>query len=355
MINDKNLSQEGGEKSTNFQGQNITIHNGLSYSDVKEIFLDLFKENFIQLKNEAAEIAQKRATEITDKFLTVLNGKNPELIEAFKDPALQDALFTTQKEFAKSGDNDLGDLLVDILIERAQTPARNMLQLVLNESLKIVPSLTISQLDVITLNFILLRTVNLDLENFHQLSQLIQENIEPFTENLFSDIGQYNYLEFQRCGSIKTPPHSNLMKGWLKKWIRNYQGLFSKGIEREVILQQINDFDQFEHLFVPCLHNNELLQVGFLNEFDLNEALNDLKVTFDVEDKIKRFFRDFTMTTNEVKDLLVKTNPCMLKLFDILDKSAFKNFELSSVGIAIAHANFRRRTGKTLDLSLWIN
>ena len=47
MINNKNLKQEGGEKSTNLQGQNVNIYNGISYADAKEIFQDLFKSNFL--------------------------------------------------------------------------------------------------------------------------------------------------------------------------------------------------------------------------------------------------------------------------------------------------------------------
>jgi hypothetical protein len=61
------------------------------------------------------------------------------------------------------------------------------------------------------------------------------------------------------------------------------------------------------------------------------------------------------MNAPEVKDLLIKTNPCMEKVFETWNKSRFKNFEVSSVGIAISHANYRRRTGRTLDLSIWIN
>ena len=83
MINDKNLKQEGGEKSTNLQGQNVNIYNGISYSDAKEIFKDLFRANFLELKHEAADIAQTRAEEITGKFLDKLNSKSPEVNLSF--------------------------------------------------------------------------------------------------------------------------------------------------------------------------------------------------------------------------------------------------------------------------------
>ena len=61
MINDRNLKQEGGEQSTNFQGQTVKVYHGITYTDAKEIALDVFKTNFIHLKNEAA---QKRLQKI---------------------------------------------------------------------------------------------------------------------------------------------------------------------------------------------------------------------------------------------------------------------------------------------------
>jgi hypothetical protein len=224
MINDKNLKQEGGEKSTNLQGQNVNIYNGISYSDAKEIFNDLFKSNFLQLKHEAADVAQQRAEEITGKFLNDLNTKSPESIAEFKEPAMQDALFTAQKEYAKSGDLDLGDLLVDILVDRVQTNTRNMLQLVLDESLKIAPSLTVEQLDTLSLNFLLTRTRSTAISDFNGFAQMIKRDIEPFVNNLLSDNNHYNYLEFHRCGHIRTGNYGNLETSWKK----TYKGLFSK-------------------------------------------------------------------------------------------------------------------------------
>jgi hypothetical protein len=44
----------------------------------------------------------------------------------------------------------------------------------------------------------------------------------------------------------------------------------------------------------------------------------------------------------------------MENVLELWNNSPFKRFELSSVGISIAHANFRRKTGETLDLSIWI-
>lgn len=351
MINDKNLKQEGGNKSTNLQGQNVNIYNGISYSDAKEIFNDLFKSNFLQLKLEAADVAQQRAEEITNKFFNDLNAKSPQSIEEFKEPAMQDALFTAQKEYAKSGDSDLGDLLVDILVDRAQTNTRNMLQLVLDESLKIAPSLTVQQLDTLSLNFLLIRTRSTGITDFNGLAQMIKRDIEPFVDNLLSDNNQYNYLEFHRCGHVRTGNYGNLETNWIK----TYKGLFSKGISLEDIGKILEGENNFPSLIIPCLHNKTLFQLSVMDEEVLEQEMNKLNVPDELKPKYKKVFNQSTMNGNEVKELLIKTNPCMEKIFEIWSSSRFNKFELSSVGIAIAHANYRRRTGNTLDLSIWIN
>lgn len=351
MINDKNLKQEGGEKSTNFQGQNVNIYNGISYSDAKEIFNDLFKSNFLQLKYEAADLAQQRAEEITGKFLDDLNSKSPESISEFKEPAMQDALFTAQKEYAKSGDKDLGDLLVDILVDRVQTSTRNMLQLVLDESLKIAPSLTVEQLDTLSLSFLLIKTRSTNIRNFNGLLEMIKRDIEPFANNLLSDHNNYNYLEFHRCGHVRTGSFGNLENNWLK----TYKGLFSKGITMDEVVKTLGEKNKFPSLIIPCLHDKTLYQVSAIDDEVLDQEMNKLKVPDDLKPKFKQVFNKSTMNGNQVKELLIKNAPIMEKIFEVWSNSKFKNFDVSSVGIAIAHANFRRRTGQTLDLSIWIN
>lgn len=65
---DGRQSQEGGHSSTNIQAHgDITI--GLGYSDVKEIAMDVFKTNFMELKNIATLVAYERAESLLDSTL----------------------------------------------------------------------------------------------------------------------------------------------------------------------------------------------------------------------------------------------------------------------------------------------
>lgn len=352
MINGKNKNQEGGEGSSNIQAENVNVYNsGISYSDAKEIALDVFKTNFIHLKNEAAQIAAERAEEITENILKTLNDKHPESLKEFEKPAMQDALFTAQKEYAKSGDKDLGDLLADIIVDRANVSKRNMLQIVLDESLTIASKLTVEQLDSLTLNFLLIRTRRMVIRNYIEFQNYLNTNIFPFVDNLIVDKEHYNYLEYLRCGHIRAGNYGQFENNLRK----TYKGFFSKGFT-------IDEFDNkfevnklnIQDLIIPCFHDNTKLQIGVFDDETLDQRMSERGFEETQKINLKAFFEETTLTPNEIKDKLINFSPKMQKIFDVWTNSYFNQFELSHVGIAIAHANYRRRTGETMDLSIWI-
>ncbi|MFK7771273.1 MAG: LPO_1073/Vpar_1526 family protein, partial [Saprospiraceae bacterium] len=70
--------------------------------------------------------------------------------------------------------------------------------------------------------------------------------------------------------------------------------------------------------------------------------------------KLKQFFNATTMSKKKKKNYLISISPSVEKIFEVWQNSVFNKLELSSVGIAIAHANYRRKIGETMDLSNWI-
>ena len=111
MLN-KKQNQEVGDGATAVQaGGNLTItHIGLSYPEVRQVALDVFRSNFYHLAGAAVETARARAEEITEEFLRKLEREHPDGFKKSQDPDFQHALFTVQREYARNGDKDLGDL-----------------------------------------------------------------------------------------------------------------------------------------------------------------------------------------------------------------------------------------------------
>jgi hypothetical protein len=350
MISNKTQNQESGENSTNLQGKIVNVYNGITYSDAKEIALDVFNSNYIQLKEEAGRIAQLRAEEITVDFLEKLNDRKPESITEFQQPAMQDALFTVQKEFAKCGDKELGDLLVDILVDRANTPNRNMLQIVLDESLKIAPKLTIEQLDTLTISFLLSLTRRTNIINYDAFQNYINFNICPFAENLTDERTYLNHIEFLGCGYTRAGNYGLLEN----RWGKTYKALFSNGFTKEEFENEFENIDNYKTLLINCVHNPEKLQINTLDDEVFNETVDELNISDENKLKLKKIFDSSTMNQSQIKDTLIKINPLMEKIINVWTNSQIKSFELTSVGVAIAHANYRRKTNETMDLSIWI-
>ena len=61
--------QKAGDNSTNIQAGSVTVHQGLSLSEVRKLALDVFRSNFFELAGEAKHIARQRAEEVTENFL----------------------------------------------------------------------------------------------------------------------------------------------------------------------------------------------------------------------------------------------------------------------------------------------
>lgn len=347
-MNDKHV-QKSGDDSINIQAQSVNIQASLTYSDVKSIALDVFKNNFEHLSVVAADTAKKRAEEITGKFLDELEKRNREALNQAQDPDFQYSLYTVQKEYAKSGDKNLGDLLVDILVERTKVDQRGLLQIVLNESLAVAPKLTTSQLSALSIIFSIKYTRYLRMTSLDMLKNYLEYRLAPFAKDLPKSQASYQHLEFAGCGSISIGSSSmtNIFK-------LTYPGVFSTGFSKEQFDSEIKQINGSEKLLIPCLRDNSLFQFNaadfkILKNMAIENGISEIEYT-----KIEGFWKNFLISDEELKKDLVNKNESMAIIYDVWENSPMKNMTLTSVGIAIGHAYTRSKTGDSDDLSIWI-
>jgi hypothetical protein len=279
-----------------------------------------------------------------------LRPRHPASISEFDTPALQNALFTVQKQYAISGDEDLGDLLVDILVDRAAAPERDMVQIVLDESLGIAPKLTLKQFDTLTLNFLLISTRRLDVGNYEGLLAHFRKRIAPFIEKLSDIHSDYTHIEYLGCGHVRAGSYGQLEENLRK----TYQGFFSNGFTGDELKEKVGEEANLQGLIIQCFHDKEKLQIGVLDDDVLDELSDKNNINSETKNKLKQLFESSTKPASEVKRMLIDSIPEIEKIFNVWEASPFDRFELTSVGIAIAHANYRRKVGDTMDLSIWI-
>jgi hypothetical protein len=344
-------SQKVGDNSTSIQaGGNVKITQGVSYSEAKEIALDVFKSNFYQLSEEAAQVAKQRAEELTDAFLVKIMEQSPDSLKSMNQPDMQYALFTAQKEFARNGDKDLFEMLVDLLVERSTTKNRSLKQIVLNESLEVASKLTIQQINTLSIALLIKHSITSYTHDIKSYTLYINKFYVPFITNLSDHESDYQHLEYSGCAIIRGG-----VMDLVERFRDAYPGLFTKGFTKEEISEVIN-LQEVNPLFIrQALHDPGNIQISVTSKNGFSEFCNGYHI---VDNNIIRQLEMLQtkrlLANSEVATFLKSLHPSMEDLFNVWEQSSLKSISLTSVGIAIGNANIKRQTGTGLDLEIWI-
>lgn len=345
-------SQDVGNSATAIQaGGSVTVINvGITAAEARAIALDVARATFYELTGAAKDTASIRVEEITDQVIKKLEKDFPAGLQKAKDPDFQYALFTVQKEYARNGDKDLGDLLVDLLVDRSKQDQRDILQIVLNESLSTAPKLTDTHLAALAVVFLFKYTQNHGVGNHQTFGEYLDKQLFPFVSKLSRNKAGYQHLEFTGCGSIGLAVNS--LEGILGT---TYQGQFLKGFDLSEIASRAISVGPDSRFFLPCLNDVSKLQVRANSKENLERYLDAEGVSLEDRARIVELFDLGKMSESEIKEKVIDLRPYMAEVFDIWTNSPMQTFTLTSVGMAIGHANIKRLIGEFASLSRWVN
>jgi hypothetical protein len=364
-MNDKIQNQSGGENSQNIQGGpngSITVNNGLTISDAKEIVLLLLEQDFARFSEKAVLVARERAEQMVDSFLQKIIEQNPALIQSVEDPGMQMALIKAQQEHVRTGDNDIRDILVKALVARAAMPERGILQISIDESLIAIGKLTMRQIDILTLCLFLhhtkasLASVNKDYLGGYLLKQsenilisLMDSIIERFLSKDPFNYSNYVHIASCSCGDIIMGSDHFVMH-----LLFNYPGLFCKGFTKSELSGISVDNIHYSTVFIPCLHNDSLWQVSFLDNEELITWVHNNNVDYDTRVKLTGLMRDKLFTENEMIEHVAGWGDNMVRLLKEWEGTSLKVLTLNNIGKAVAVMNYNRVYDIDRPLSMWI-
>ncbi|NSX07096.1 hypothetical protein HTX81_00705 [Pseudomonas lini] len=348
MLN-KDQSQDVGAGALGIQaGGNVII--GISASEARAIALDVAKATFYELTGVARDIMSARVEEITDKVISRLEKEFPEGLRKAVDPDFQHALFTVQKNYGRTGDKDLGDLLVDLLVDRSKQEVRDLMQIVLNESLEVAPKLTPSQLSILSVVFFFVYTRMHGIARDEEFFGFLDKHLKPFIDNLVVNPASYEHLVFAGCGTIEMGA-----RGLEDFILRGYPFFFQKGITPQELQESGLGIPDWQKYFIKCLNDSGKAQVAAEDSDSLELLFEAHQTTQEDRKKISEFMNARSMSPEEVRLKCVQARPYMERVFDCWATSSMKSMTLTSVGKAIGHANVKRIVGEFADLSIWIN
>jgi hypothetical protein len=358
----KGLIQSGGEASANYQaGANLTVHNthaGLSVADAKVLIMLVMEQNFIKFSDEALATARERVEEITAAYLEGLMAKNPNLVEAVQQPAIQMALVAAQKEYVKSGDPNLGELLVAVLVERTAQPQRTLLQISLDKCLTILVDLTNNQVDTILFKFILSNLRKYDFNSLAALRGFCDIHLQPLVSSISTGEHDCTHIVACNCALIH-----NAATNFLTTWLDIYQGLFSKGIPEDVfnsfLQEDVNNInylnsEKFPGLFIPCLHDTNLIQLGAQNKEVFETQMTDFQFDDALAGKFRGYFNIYRMSSAEAKEYLNSFGPYMQRLFELWNGKLISAINLTNIGQAVAITAYKAKFSDSISYSTWL-
>lgn len=210
------IHQKAGKDSKAIQaGRDVNI--GLSYSDVKEIVYDLFEQNFPKLVEEAKNSAKANVDSYMEILERNLKSKIDSIeIDKFKDPNTQFLLNNSINIAARKGRTINLDILSETLLASLKKDSTDLLNIVAEQAIDVLPKLTLPQISAISLIHYILNMKFQGLKDYSRTeinNKIIMEitkdtnNFDILSMQYISSLGIATFNQFQGID-----PYSSISK-----------------------------------------------------------------------------------------------------------------------------------------------
>lgn len=349
-INHSIVSQANGNVVNNFNC-------GISAETAMEICKCVVKAELAVYTQNAEVEAQKRLSEISEKTIDRITSLKEDLLQRFNEPAIQIALNETFKSYMASGDEELGDNLIDLLIERLNTEERTTDQALIDEARSIVPKLSSETVAFLT---ILVFSRLIFPYNRTQYDALIVK-LAPFAGKL-KDITSLDiaYLKQVGCGtgisafSTTESLESSLLSSYDLFFRKNISLDTFNGITQKypqlIGITQLNNFGYIISMFSM---EQQSLYFNVTNTKAVTEAYHQagkdflLPIFEELKASAVPFSKEDVCTYHIQKDTRWKY------AFDILKKQEVTSFVLNPVGVYIGIRQLTRICEKPIPMSIF--
>jgi hypothetical protein len=345
--------QEAAAGSTAIQSQgdtNIVVHRGINADDMATI-LSALASQLPAYAAMAREIVDARLQEFQDWVLRRFANDPTANPNAFADPDFQYAITRAQLAFARSGDPVIRDTLVDLIERRSRENTRTRLALTLNEAMERSAYLTREEFAALSLSYMVKYVSNNAITNLDTFKSYLRTDIYPLLPDVPKEQAAYEYIEAQSCGSV-----GELGSELHEILTGQYGGIFTKGFSRRQLARHLprRDVRPFDKaaLIGPCINDPANLQVLVMDRHEYAKKASATGLPEDVLNKVWRMFRETFWEKNELLDRIGE--PELTQLYSLWDTTALRSLNLTSVGIAIGHANAKRVCAMDADLAIWI-
>jgi len=347
--------QKVGEGALAIQGgRDVQINQGMSASDVQAIISALGQQMLVPAYAQIARaVVEERLADFELKLLERFASDASARPEAFAEPDFQATVVTAQRAHARSGDDGVRDVLVDLIARRSTEIGRSRLSLSLNQAVEKAALLTHEEFAALSLCY-LAKYTKVQVPDYAKFVAHLRDCWTPFVSEVPRGSSVFAYLQAQGCAG------QGALSQQLHKLFSNlYAGVVATGVDLQTFVNatdtsRVDSLVEMK-LLIPCFHDRTKWQVGALNKAQFDEEAKKKGLSPEVVEKVWSVFAPSVWDATAMPEKLAMDVPEMRQLFDLWAPSGLAGATLTSVGIAIAHASIGRRA-KTFDanLSIWI-
>lgn len=341
--------QKVAEGATAIQtGGSLTINNGVSSENLRAMTLDIVRAELWQFMGVAGEIATKRAEKVIEDLLLRLRDEYPDGINQAKDPDFLYMILAAQRVHARGGDDDIEAVLVEILVERSKDAERTLKNVVLSQCVEVLSKITHQQIAALSLVFLLTKTARSGLKNIEEFYAYADAFLLPLVEILPAGPADFMHLQYAGCGAA-----SNKKNHLWDIWRENYPGMFEKSFDMTPDMRELFSGNAAK-ILKPCWYFPGKFRISVRHGYNIMMECATLKLDANKTERIQILNQKSRYQWEELASVLTKDRYYLSHLFEFWKMSGGDNFVLTSVGLAIAHANLRKNNNALEDLSKWI-
>ena len=245
-------------------------------------------------------------------------------------------------------DFELHKNLSSLITQRINNNDEDLKRIVYDEAISTIGKLTIDQLKIITLCYLLKYTSYGGIVSWETYKTYLDKHIKPFL-GFKNTNAEFQHIEYAGCGSIGIGSWDviNIHK-------QQYSFLFSNLTEKDQV-DNLTLPDEIKKEIVVLDTKEDKYFIKFKNKTELEEYLKKKKIDDEITKKLVSIYESHIKNNDEVGKKIAEETDAGKELVELWEKSSLKHLSLTSVGIAIGASYFEQTTGEKIDISIWIN
>ncbi len=347
-------NQKSGDDSTNMQaGRDIVVNTNSSIAlySIEEVAKQLMDSVFGELPDETKQqinANQKSYFQTLSENLGNIIKQNEDLKKVIDSPDFQYISKTASISASRSSSVELHKNLSSLITQRINNNDEDLKRIVYDEAIATIGKLTIDQLKIITLCYLVKYTSYGGILSWEAYEKYLTSHIKPFL-GFKNTNAEFQHIEYAGCGSIG-------ISSWdvLNIHKQQYSFLFLNLVEKEQV-DNLNFPAEIKKEVVVLNQKEDKYFVRFKNKTDLENYIKEKEIDDEIGKKFVSIYESHIKNNEEIKKKITEETSEGKELLELWEKSNIKHLSLTSVGIAIGASYFEQTTHEKIDISIWIN